>query len=153
MEIDFLFIGKTKEKYLLEGINDFNKRLGHYCRTNIKIIKEKKGKLSSEERMREEGRLIINNIADKSYVVLLDRSGKEISSKDLARKLDNWKLNHRKITIIVGGYLGVSREVVSAADYVMSLSKMTFTHELARVLIIEQMYRAFSILAGSQYHK
>ncbi len=154
MNIDCVFLGQTAEAYLEKGIADFQGRLGHFAQVRIKVVKEKKGRMADQARIATEGRDLLEQVEPKSLLVALDRSGRQLDSDGLAAMLQQWQeQNRRTVTFIIGGALGLSREVVSAADLVLSLSLMTFTHEMARLILLEQVYRAFTILAGSKYHK
>ena len=154
MNIDCIFLGQTDEGYLKKGINDFQKRLERYCQVRIKVVKERKGKLADQVRIETEGRDLLELIEPKSLVVALDLTGRQLDSEALAGLFQQWQeQNRRTISFVIGGALGLSRQVVAAADLVLSLSKMTFTHEMARLILMEQVYRAFTILAGSKYHK
>jgi len=154
MNIDCIFLGQTDEGYLKKGINDFQKRLERYCQVRIKVVKERKGKMADQVRIDTEGRDLLELIEPRSLVVVLDRTGRQLDSEALADLFQQWQeQNRRTISFVIGGALGLSRQAVASADLVLSLSKMTFTHEMARLLLMEQVYRAFTILAGSKYHK
>lgn len=154
MKILCLFLGKTTEKYLEQGIADFHQRLSRYCEVSIKIIKERKGKIADQARIMEEGRLLLGEVPAGSFTVALDPLGKELTSELFAAHLQQWQLQNRKgMCFIAGGPCGLSAEVRQSADLVLSLSQMTFTHEMVRLILFEQIYRAFSILAGTKYHK
>jgi 23S rRNA (pseudouridine1915-N3)-methyltransferase len=154
MRAKILFLGKTKEKYLAAGIADYLKRLKRYVQVEIKIIKEKNRRGSEKLQIKADGCQLLENLGVKPFIVALDSTGQEISSGNLANLLSKWEQQSRQeVTFIIGGHLGLSEEVKEKADFVLSLSKMTFTHEMARLLLIEQLYRAFSIKAGSKYHK
>jgi len=155
MRIDFLFLGKTKESYLAAGIEDFCKRLKRYTEVEIRILKDVKPGRKPERQIRqEEGDILLSHLYPSTLVVALDPGGKQLSSEDLARSLEEWQNNGRQqVTILLGGALGLSDKVLERADLVLSLSGMTFTHEMARLIIMEQLYRAFNIKAGTGYHK
>lgn len=155
MRLEFLFPGKTREGYLAAGIDDFRKRLANYAEVEIKNLKEFKPGRKPEPLVRqEEGQSLLARLASKTLVVALDPGGHSLSSEELAARLAIWEENGRRhLTFLVGGALGLAPEVLSRADYTLSLSRMTFTHEMARLLLLEQLYRAFSIRAGSGYHK
>ncbi len=154
MRAKILFLGKTKEKYLADGIADYLKRLKRYVRAEVKIIKEKSRKSSDNLQIKEDGCQLLQNAGAKSYIVALDPTGQELTSEKLAGLIGKWEQQSKQeVTFIIGGHLGLSDEVKEKANFVLSLSKMTFTHEMARLLLIEQLYRAFSIKAGSKYHK
>ncbi len=154
--LQFLFLGKTKESYLDQGITDFCNRLQRYVKVDIKIIKQKrKGGKELEVKIKEEtGRLLLANVSRSSFVVALDPGGRQLTSEKLAVTLTNWENQGIKsVVFIIGGELGLSREVLEKADAVLSLSRMTFTHEMTRLLLFEQLYRAYTIKAGASYHK
>ena len=155
MRIDFLFIGKTKKDYLAAGIDDFCRRLKRYAEIDVRILKVVKPASKPALKVKqEEGALLLAHLEPKSFLVVLDPGGRPLSSEKLADCLRDWRdcgKNH--ITIVLGGALGLSEEVLSRADLLLSLSKMTFTHEMARLLIVEQLYRAFNIMTGTGYHK
>jgi len=154
MNIDCIFLGQTGERYLEEGITDFQRRLEHYAQVRIKVVKERKGRLADQVRIETEGRDLLEQVEPKSLLVALDRTGRQIDSESFATLLQRWQdQNRRTASFIIGGALGLSRQVVTTADLVLSLSSMTFTHEMARLILLEQVYRAFTILAGSKYHK
>lgn len=154
MDLECLFVGQTTEGYLAEGIADFQKRLQRYCPLRIKIVKERKGKLADQVRMAGEGRDLLQQVEAKSFLVVLDRTGSQVSSEAFSDLFQQWQGQNRKsVSFLIGGALGVSAEVLAAANMVLSLSLMTFTHEMARLLLLEQIYRAHTILAGTKYHK
>jgi len=154
MKIECLFVGKTSDRYLDEGISDFNKRLARYCKVSVKIVREIKSKASDAEITRSEGQGILKAVSEEAYWVVLDPKGMSLSSEEFAQQISQWQIQNRKtIAFIVGGSNGVSSEVLQRADFRLSLSKMTFTHDMSRLILFEQLYRAYSILAGSKYHK
>lgn len=154
MNIECIFLGQTNEGYLEKGIADFQRRLERYCQVRIKVVKERKGRLADQVRIDTEGRDLLEQIEPKSLLVAMDRTGRQVGSEGFAALFQQWQdQNRRTASFVIGGSLGLSREVLSAADLVLSLSQMTFTHEMARLLLLEQVYRAFTILAGSKYHK
>lgn len=154
MNIECIFLGPTAEGYLEQGIADFLKRLARYGEVRIKVVKERKGRMADQARIDSEGRDLLEVVEPKSLLVALDRTGRQVDSEGFAELFRQWRDQNRRTTsFIIGGALGLSREVVAAADLVLSLSRMTFTHEMARLILLEQVYRAFTILAGSKYHK
>ena len=155
MRFELLFIGKTKETYLAAGIDDYARRLARYIAVDIKILKEKGIKKGEPEnvRMEKEGELLLQHVQD-TYLVCLDRGGDRLDSPGLAGRLERWEMQSRKkITFVIGGPLGLSQEILSRADLRLSLSPMTFTHDMTRLLLLEQLYRACTIRAGEKYHK
>ncbi len=156
MRFELLFLGKTKEKYLAAGIEDYRKRLSRYAEVEIRTIKEKKwGAREAEEKIKEEeARLLLGHATESTLRVALDPTGRQLNSEEFAELLGNWETQgRRRITFLIGGPLGLADSLRQEADAVLSLSAMTFTHEMARLLLVEQLYRACSIRAGSQYHK
>lgn len=155
MRIELVFLGKTREKYLAAGIDDFAKRLSRYTRLKTKTIKDKqKQKNLSEDQVREnEGRDLLAAV-NSSFLVCLDRTGKQVDSEGLAQLVKQWEMRGTKnVCFLIGGPLGFAPTVLQQADMVLSLSTMTFTHEMTRLLLLEQLYRAYTINTGEKYHK
>ena len=156
MKIELLFLGKTKENYLAAGIADYIGRVSHYTRLEVREIKEsgKNSKLTAKKLMEAEGKLLLQARMKSSLIVALDRSGRGLSSEEFAEKIQAWEGQGTKgLSFVIGGPLGLSPAVLQQADFILSFSRMTFTHEMARLLLVEQIYRAYSINAGSRYHK
>ncbi len=156
MKIELLFLGKTKESYLAAGLEDFKKRIGYYTKLEIKVIKEqgRKNSLPAKKIIEEEGGKLLEFVKKSSLLVVLDRSGKQVDSVQFAQQITSWENQGRKHVIFaLGGPLGLASSVLKRADLILSFSKMTFTHEMARLILMEQLYRAFTIKAGEQYHK
>ncbi len=158
MKITILAVGKIKEKYLTAGIAEFTKRLGPYCKLNIIELAEERmpDNPSDAEKARtlaREGERIIKQIKDDSYTIVLDVAGKLCSSEELAEKISALGVKGQSdITFVIGGAFGLSPEVVSAGQERLSFSRMTFTHQMIRLLLVEQVYRAFRIGRGEPYH-
>ncbi len=155
MKISFLLVGKTQIKYLEEGIAEYQKRLKHYNPFEIKTIPAlKKSKyLSRAEIKNKEGALILQQFSAGDFVVLLDAKGKSYSSLQFSDYLQHLLNRHiRKLYFVVGGAYGFSPEVYARANAQLSLSAMTFSHQMIRLIFIEQLYRAFTILKGESYH-
>lgn len=159
MRINIVCVGKIKEKYLKLGIDEFKKRLSKYCKLEIIELEDEKApeNLSDKEMLmikEKEGKKILSKIKDNSYVIALAIDGKNLSSEELAETIN--KLGVRgvsNITFVIGGSLGLSDEVLSRADYKLSFSKMTFPHQLMRLILLEQVYRVYRINNGEPYHK
>ncbi len=155
MRLELLFLGKTKEKYLAAGIDDYAKRLSRYLKVEIKTLKEGKAKKGVPENLlieKESEKLMQNS--QGSYLVCLDRTGKQMDSLELAKQMERWEMQGiKKISFAIGGHLGLSSAILNKADLVLSFSPMTFTHEMSRLLLLEQLYRACTIKAGEKYHK
>jgi len=154
MRLELIFPGKTKEAYLKKGIDDFNERLSHYVKTDFKIIKDRSGSKDAARAVLLEGEQLLENCSKSAYVVVLDPGGRQFSSEEFARMVENWEGQGRQvISFVIGGPEGLSPAVLARADLLMSLSRMTFTHEMTRLVLLEQLYRAYSIKAGTKYHK
>ncbi len=153
MKITVVFTGKTTERYLEEGIAAFEKRIRRYLPFEIKVLPAVKGVRDKERLKRREGEMILKNLGRGDYVVLLDERGKSLRSVDFAGMLQQ-KMNEgtRNMVFVVGGAYGVPREVFERADRVLQLSAMTFSHQVVRILLMEQLYRAFTIIHGEPYH-
>lgn len=159
MKITILTVGKIKEKYFTAAIAEYSKRLGRYCRLEIIETPDEKTPDKAPEAINQqirdrEGDRLLAHIREDSYVITLEIQGKELSSEQLAKKLGDLALNgHSHIQFVIGGSLGLSEKVSKRADYALSFSPMTFPHQLMRVILLEQIYRAFKINAGEPYHK
>ena len=159
MKILLPFLGKTKEQYLGAGIDDYAGRLRRYAQLDLPVLKEKKNatKEDTARQQTEEGQILLGSLPQlggATKVVALAPTGQQLSSEELADLLCRWEdQGVREIAFLIGGPTGLAPELVQKADYVLSLSRMTFTHEMARLLVLEQLYRAFSIKAGTGYHK
>ena len=155
MKIKLIVIGKTKLKYLLEGEKDYENRLKHYTNFEEIIIPDVKqsGKLSENELKKKESQLILGKLENSDHVILLDDKGKSYSSVEFANFLQQ-KMNSslKSLVFVVGGAFGFSDEVYLRANSKLSLSKMTFSHQMIRLIFKEQLYRGFSILRGEKYH-
>ena len=155
MKIVLITIGKTNEKYLIEGISDYQKRLKHYTnfeRIEIANIKNAKN-FSESELMKKEGELILKQIQNSDHLVLLDDKGKDFTSQKFAQKLQQWMLSGKKrLVFVVGGAYGLSDEIYKSGNEKLSLSKMTFSHQMVRLFFVEQIYRGYTILNNEPYH-
>ena len=158
MNINIVAAGKIKERYLAEGIAEFMKRLRPYAQMHILEISEEKMKenpspAEKEKILSQEGERLLRQVPDGSYLIVLDVYGKESSSEELAARIDALGLQGQSnITFLIGGAFGLSREVRAAAKERLSFSRMTFTHQMVRLLLVEQIYRAFKINRGEKYH-
>lgn len=159
MNINIITVGKLKEKYLKLGIDEFKKRLTKYCKLDIVELDDEKAPESLSDKEMEmikdkEGKKILSKIKGNSYVIALAIDGKNLSSEELADTIENLGVRgNSHITFVIGGSLGLSDEVLSRADYKLSFSRMTFPHQLMRLILLEQVYRAFRINKGEPYHK
>ena len=155
MKIKLIVVGKTNANYLLEGENEYESRLKHYTKYEEIIIPDVKqsGKLSENELKKKEGQLILAKLENSDHVILLDDKGRSYSSIELANFLQQ-KMNSglKSLVFVVGGAFGFSDQVYIRANSKLSLSKMTFSHQMVRLIFKEQLYRGFSILRGEKYH-
>ncbi len=159
MNISIVTVGKLKEKYLKQGIEEYSKRLSAYAKIDIiEIPDEKAPETLSEQEMLQvkgkEGERILAKIPDDAHVIALAIEGKMKSSEELADTLDKLATYGKsKVVFVIGGSLGLSRDVMKRANDTLSFSKMTFPHQLMRLILVEQVYRAFRINRGEPYHK
>ena len=153
MNITIIGVGKIKEKYLKLGIDEFSKRLTKYCKLDVIELDD----LSEKDMLivkDKEGKKILSKIKNNSYVIALAIDGKNLSSEELADTMSKLAVRgNSHITFVIGGSLGLSDEVLKRADYKLSFSKMTFPHQLMRLILLEQVYRAFRINNNEPYHK
>ena len=155
MKVKLIVIGKTKSKFLLDGENEYQKRLRHYCKFSELIIPDIKngGKLSKKELKEKEGNVILESLKNSDYVILLDDKGLELSSIGFSEFLNKKMVSStNELVFIIGGAFGFSESVYRGANTKLSLSKMTFSHQMVRMIFKEQLYRAFTILKGGKYH-
>ena len=155
MKIVLLVIGKTNEQYLIEGISQYQKRLKHYIQFEmLEIPNIKKAKnFSNTELMKREGKLILKQLQSSDHLVLLDDKGKNFTSSKLSEKLQSWMLSGKKrLVFVIGGAYGFSEDVYARGDEKLSLSKMTFSHQMVRLFFVEQIYRGYTILNNEPYH-
>lgn len=159
MKITVITVGKIKEKYLKDAIAEYSKRLGRYCRLEIIEVADEKtpdqASEAAEESIREkEGERIMKHIREDMYVITLEIAGKMLSSEELADKINALGLSGKSsIAFVIGGSIGLAREVMARSDFALSFSKMTFPHQLMRVILLEQVYRSYRIINGEPYHK
>lgn len=159
MRITILTVGKIKEKYLRDAIAEYTKRLSKYCKLElIEVADEKTPDTASqtvEEGIRDkEGQRILKYIKDDMYVITLEIEGKMLTSEEIAEKIKNLGIQGKSsIAFVIGGSIGLGKEVLKRADFSLSFSKMTFPHQLMRVILLEQIYRSFRINSKEPYHK
>lgn len=159
MNIRIVTVGKVKEKYIQEGIKEFTKRLSRYCLLDIVEVDDEKAPENLSKKEMEivktrEGERILAKIPQNSFIISLEIQGKQLSSEELSKKIDDLMVNGiNDITFVIGGSLGLSTEVMNRSDFKLSFSKMTFPHQLMRLILLEQVYRAWKIINGEPYHK
>jgi 23S rRNA (pseudouridine1915-N3)-methyltransferase len=155
MKIKFFVIGRTNSNYLIEGEKDYEKRLSHYCKFKELVLPNIKNsaKLSTKELMIKEGELILSKLNNNDHVILLDEKGNQYSSTGFSNLIAKKIMARTKnLVFIVGGAFGFSHEVYKRADSEIGLSKMTFSHQMVRMIFKEQLYRAFTIIKVEKYH-
>ena len=155
MKIVFLVIGKTSERFILDGMSIFESRLRHYGKYETFVMPDIKGgaKMSSDALKIEEGRAFKKYLLPGDRLILLDEKGKQYSSRDFAGQVQKWmNSGPKRLVFVVGGAFGFSAEMHGIAEGKLSLSSMTTSHQLVRVLFLEQLYRAFTILNHEPYH-
>ena len=148
--IKIICVGKIKEKYLTLAIDEYLKRLSKYVKIDIVEIKDE---ANSEVALKIEGEKILSKIRNEDYVITLDIDGENISSLEFASKIDKIFNNNSKLVFVIGGSYGLADEVKKRSNYSLSFSKMTFPHQLFRVIVLEQIYRAYKINNNESYHK
>lgn len=159
MKITVLTVGKIKEKYLKDAIAEYSKRLSKYCKLEmIEVADEKTSDQASEaveEQIRDkEGERLLKNIKEGAFVITLEIRGKQLTSEELADKIEKLGVSGvSHIVFVIGGSIGLGRAVMERSDYALSFSKMTFPHQLMRVILLEQIYRSYRIIQGDPYHK
>ncbi len=150
--IKIICLGKVKEKYLQDGIDEYIKRISKY--TQVKIIElEDEGIKDDKVALKKEKEKILKYLNTKDYIIVLDISGKEMTSLEFADKIDKTLIINSDITFIIGGSYGLDEEIKSISNYRLSFSKMTFPHQLFRLILLEQIYRAYKINHNEEYHK
>lgn len=158
LHINIICIGKIKEQYLKDAIAEYSKRLSKYCSLNILELPDEQLPYSLNDSIIQnikasESNHILSHIKKDSYVICLDLSGKQYSSEEFSMKLENISLNKSHITFIIGGTLGISQELLNKSNELICFSKMTFPHQLIRVFLLEQLFRAFKISNHETYHR
>ena len=159
MRITLITVGKIKEKFYQDAISEYAKRLSRYCKLDVIQVTDEKTPDGASEALEtqikeKEGQRILAQIREGAYVIALAIEGKMLSSEELAGKMQKLGVEGKgHLVFVIGGSLGLSKEVMDRADHALSFSKMTFPHQLMRVILLEQIYRGFRIIAGEPYHK
>lgn len=159
MKITILTVGKIKEKYLKDAIAEYSKRLSRYCRLEILETADEKTPDQASEALekqirKKEGERLRKYLREDAYKIALAIDGKMLSSEEFAEKIERLGIQSTShIIFIIGGSIGLDEEILKKADYLLSFSKMTFPHQLMRVILLEQIYRGYRILSGEPYHK
>lgn len=158
LTINIICIGKIKETYLKDAIAEYSKRLSRYCKLNIielpdEKIPDKVNTNLANEIKSKECTNIISHIKKDSYIIALDLKGNQFTSEEFSKKIENISMENSSITFIIGGSLGLNEEILNMCNQKISFSKMTFPHQLFRVFLLEQIFRAFKISNGETYHR
>lgn len=159
MKITVITVGKIKEKYLKDAIAEYSKRLSKYSKLEIIEVADEKTIENASETMEtlirdKEAERILKYVKDDAYVITLEIQGRQISSEELAGKIETLGIQGRShIAFVIGGSIGLGRAVLERSDYALSFSRMTFPHQLMRVILLEQVYRSYRIINGEPYHK
>ena len=157
MKITILAVGKLKEKYLVQGMQEFIKRLKPYCSLEIlevseNALPEKFSAAQLQEHLEIEAQKILKLVPERAYMFLLDLHGQQLSSEALAAQIDGLTNNYSQFVFVIGGAFGVGESLRKRADYRWSFSQLTFTHQMIKVMLVEQIYRAFKIMRNEKYH-
>lgn len=158
LHINIICVGKLKEQYLKDAISEYTKRLSKYCSLHILELPDEQVPNSLSDKIayhikESESNNILSHIKKDSYIICLDLSGKQYSSEEFSSKIENISLHHSNITFIIGGTLGMSQELLNTSNELICFSKMTFPHQLVRVFLLEQLFRAFKISNHETYHR
>lgn len=159
MRITVIAVGKIKERYFTGAVEEYAKRLGRFCRLELLEVADEKTPEGASEAQNiqikeREGSRILKKLPAGAYVVALAIDGKMLDSPELSAAMERWKVGGAShVVFVIGGSLGLSEEVLSRADFRLSFSRMTFPHQLMRVILLEQIYRSFMIQSGAPYHK
>ena len=159
MKITIVTVGKIKEKYLRDAIAEYRKRLGKYCKLEVIEVSDEKTPDNASETMEKiirskEAERILKYVREDAYVITLEIGGNMLDSVEFSRKLENLGIQGKShIVFVIGGSIGLGEDVLRRSDFALSFSKMTFPHQLMRVILLEQIYRGYRIMAGEPYHK
>lgn len=159
MKISVITVGKIKEKYLRDAIAEYSKRLSRYCKLEIIEVADDKtpdqASKAVEDAIRaKEGERILKFLRDDMYVITLEINGKMLTSEEFAEKMESLGVQGKSsIAFVIGGSIGLGKDVLKRSDFALSFSKMTFPHQLMRVVLLEQVYRGYRIINGAPYHK
>lgn len=159
MKITLITVGKIKEKYLKDAIAEYSKRLSRYCKLEIVEVADEKTPDNASDTVEDairdkEGERILKYVKEDAYVITLEIAGKMLTSEEMAEKIEKLGVQGTSyIIFIIGGSIGLGKEILKRSDYALSFSKMTFPHQLMRVILLEQIYRSYRIINHEPYHK
>ena len=151
--IKIVCVGKIKDNHLKSLIDDYAKKTNHYHKLEIIEVKDEPIKDNDKYVLETEANRVLDKIGNDEYVILLDLHGKEVDSVSFANKIDKLFISNSKICFVIGGSLGLGEQLIKRANYRLKISDMTFLHQMTRLIILEQIYRAFKILSNETYHK
>ena len=159
IKISIVCVGKIKEKFFRDAIDEYSKRLSRYCKLEIIQVADEKTPDNASETVEDairnkEGERLLKYIRDDTFVITLEIGGEQLTSENFARKINELGIRGTShIQFVIGGSIGLGKEVIARSDYALSFSKMTFPHQLMRVILSEQIYRSYRIIHGEPYHK
>ncbi len=159
MKITVITVGKIKEKFMKDALGEYSKRLSKYCKLEIIEVADEKTQENASEALcnqirQKEGERILKYVRDDAFVITLEIKGKQLTSEELASKIETLGVQGTShIIFIIGGSIGLSEEVMGKSNFALSFSKMTFPHQLMRVILLEQVYRSYRIISNEPYHK
>ena len=153
MKINIISVGKIKEQYFIDGIEEYKKRITKYSNIDFITVMDESNDLDEKTVKKKEGERILSKIPNNSYTIVLDLKGNELDSIEFAKKMDEITNISSTINFIIGGSLGLDDEVINKANYRLSFSKFTFPHKLMKLILLEQIYRSFKINNNESYHK
>ena len=154
MKHEIVFLGKTKDTFIQKGIEEYHSRLKHYTNIQITVLKDKSSTKGGRDAIVSQGQQMLNTVAQGSVIVALDSRGQQFTSESFSKKIIKWEINSvKQVTYLIGGPDGISENILKSAQLILSFSKMTFTHDMVRMLLVEQLYRAYTIKNGERYHK
>lgn len=154
MKHEIVFLGKTKDSFIQKGIDEYSSRLTHYTNLKVTTLKDKSSGKSAAQTIKSQGQLLLDSVAKGAVIVALDSRGQQFTSEQFSKKIINLEDSGiRNVSYLIGGPDGISDDILRTAQLVLSFSKMTFTHDMVRMLLVEQLYRAYTIKHGEKYHK
>lgn len=153
MKINIISVGKIKEQYFIDGIEEYKKRISKYANVELITVMDESNSVDEKKVKKIEGERILSKIPNNSYTIVLDLKGKELDSVEFAKKMDEITLVSSTINFIIGGSLGLDMDVINKADYRLCFSKFTFPHKLMKLILLEQIYRSYKINNNETYHK
>ncbi len=159
MRVTILTVGKIKESYLRDAIKEYAKRLGKYCKLEILEVTDEKtpdslSTTAAELVRKKEGERLLKSLPKDAYIITLEISGKQLTSEEFSQKIENLAVQGvSHLVFVIGGSLGLGQNILQKSDFAMSFSKMTYPHQLMRVILLEQIYRGYRIANGEPYHK